>query len=204
MNSKSPVPGKNPARLWLTLVLAALLAGCGGGPVLNQPSLYERQTGTYRELLLEQDGWRVWREVRQFQFGCLAVKPGPGRNWPAFNADLSVPHGGVGFYMIIRENWSRPHMGFYGQNPYGRLSTAELDEATITDVDDRDRVLGWEGREVAFQVSTLPAPSAFGEALRQTGTLDFTGVALAYSIMMDCYDQPTATLERNFNYGPDE
>lgn len=205
MNVHLPDSGRRTVpRLWQTLLLATLLGGCGSEPVIDQSSLAERQTGTYRQLLLEQDGWRIWRRMRGFRSTCLAVKPAPGRNPPQFNEELSLPSGGVGFYMVIRESWSRPVLGFYGEHPYDRISSAELDGEDILDVDDRDRVLSWEGREVGFRISTLPAPNAHDEALRQTGTLDFTGVTMAHQALLDCHNQPPATLERNFNFGADD
>lgn len=191
----------NPRPGNLALLLLGLLAGCAGTSTPSQPSAYDRQTGDYRELLLEQDGWRVWRLVSNYRITCFAVKPAPGRDWPMLDQELALPSGGMGFYAVARPDWPRPHMGFYGQHPYDRLSRAELDGATIEDVDDRDRVLGWEGRRVAFRVSTLPTPGMVDEAFRQFGELDFTGVSAALQQLDACRAQRGATLERNFNYG---
>lgn len=184
----------------LVVMLLALLLGCAS-TVPPRPSAYDRQTGDYRELLLEQDGWRVWRLVSNYRVTCFAVKPAPGRDWPMLNRELALPSGGMGFYAVARPDWPRPHMGFYGQHPYDRVSRAELDGATIEDVDDRDRVLGWEGRRVSFRVSTLPAPDMFDEAFRQFGELDFTGVGAAFRQLDECRARQGAVLERNFNYG---
>lgn len=187
-------------RSGLLALLLALLLGCTSASP-PRPSAYDRQTGDYRELLLEQDGWRVWRLVSNYRVTCFAVKPAPGRDWPTLHRELALPSGGMGFYAVARPDWPRPHMGFYGQHPYDRVSRAEPDGVTIEDVDDRDRVLGWEGRRVAFRVSTLPGPGQFDEAFRQNGELDFTGVGTALQQLDECRAQRGATLERNFNYG---
>ncbi|HYQ92671.1 MAG TPA: hypothetical protein VES89_11520, partial [Candidatus Competibacteraceae bacterium] len=59
---------------------------------------------------------------------------------------------------------------------------------TFTDINNRDTVLAWEGKQVSFQVRTLP--DADSQAVDETtGILDFTGVNQAYQQMMQCHSR---------------
>lgn len=189
------------------LLPVVLLGGCAlwTNPVAEEnPSAYDRQTGDYRELLLDADGWRVWRRTSNYRSTCLAIKPAPGSDWPTLNESLSLPSGGAGFYMIVRDGWERPTLGFYGAHPYDKLSTAELDGVTIDDADDPDRVLGWAGRSVDFRVNTLPSPAAYDEGETQSASLDFTGVETAYRTLQRCHEQRAPGLEPSFRYGGED
>src|SRR5512144_2626209 len=82
--------------------------------------------------------------------------------------------GGPGFFMFILNNSESPYFGFYGKYPYRLPGIATLAGRTVTDINNRDTVLGWENKQVSFQVRTLP--DADSQAIDETtGILDFTG-----------------------------
>src|SRR5512144_964209 len=82
--------------------------------------------------------------------------------------------GGAGFFMFILNNSESPYFGFYGKYPYRLPGIATLAGRTVTDINNRDTVLGWENKQVSFQVRTLP--DADSQAIDETtGILDFTG-----------------------------
>ncbi len=96
--------------------------------------------------------------------------------------------GGAGFFMFILNDAETPYFGFYGKYPYRLPGIATLAGRTITDINNRDTVLAWEGKQVSFQARTLP--DANSQAVDETaGTLDFTGVNQAYQTMMDCHSR---------------
>jgi len=96
--------------------------------------------------------------------------------------------GGAGFFMFILNNAETPYFGFYGKYPYRLPGVATLAGRTFTDINNRDTVLAWEGKQVSFQARTLP--DATSQAVDETpGTLDFTGVNQAYQSLMECHSR---------------
>ena len=94
--------------------------------------------------------------------------------------------GGAGFFMFILNNAEAPYFGFYGKYPYRLPSVATLAGRTFADINNRDTVLSWEGKQVSFKARTLP--DATSQAVDETtGILDFTGVNQAYQSLMECH-----------------
>ena len=96
--------------------------------------------------------------------------------------------GGAGFFMFILNNVETPYFGFYGKYPYRLPGVATLAGHPFTDINNRDTVLAWEGKQVSFQARTLP--DATSQAVDETtGILDFTGVNQAYQRLMECHSR---------------
>jgi hypothetical protein len=90
--------------------------------------------------------------------------------------------------MFILNNSESPYFGFYGKYPYRLPGIATLAGRTVTDINNRDTVLAWEGKQVSFQARTLPGANS--QAVDETaGTLDFTGVNQAYQKLMECHSR---------------
>lgn len=97
-------------------------------------------------------------------------------------------NGGAGFFMFILNNAETPYFGFYGRYPYRLPGIATLAGQTVTDINNRDTVLAWEGKQVSFQARTLP--DANSQAVDETtGILNFTGVTQAYQKLMECHSR---------------
>lgn len=162
-----------------------------------------QQAGRYQQVLHGDDGWQIRRQVDRYRITCLAVKPAPEQPDPELHAELRIPFGGAGFYMIAGEDWLRPHFGFYGRHPYDRISMAERNGTVIADVDDQERVLGWEGQSIGYRVSTLPRPGAVDDTQQQRGSLDFTGVQAAFTALEDCLAGPDRSVPALIDRGDD-
>lgn len=177
-----------PHRSLTLCILALLLAACAGPDESRFSSVVPQalQTGHYQQHRIIEDGWRIRRLVDRYRVTCFAVKPAPDQPDPEVDTGLGVPFGGAGFYMMAREGGARPVFGFYGRHPYDRISTAERNGTEIADVDDQDRVLGWEGETLRFRVNTLARSGATETAEDQRGELDFTGVREAFTALVDC------------------
>jgi hypothetical protein len=172
-------------------------------------------------LRAEQDGWRIWEVASKERAACVAVKPAEGTAWP----DLSVVKGSItgsgGFYMFLADKSSLPYFGFYGRYRYPGKTVVRTGDSTVSDVNNRDTVLSWEGLRVSFQVTTQagvggvyrpsgsnwgtfellgafrddqPRPAAPADIdARATGTVDFTGVDGAYRTMLRCHSYIAGT-----------
>lgn len=177
----------------LLLLSCLLLGACAFSPrktFMLKPSDYELTTGTYRWPLLAADGWRVWRRSYHFDGTCIAIKPAPGKRWPDIDEHRALPHGGAGFYLLIKDGWSQPNLGFYGDYLYDKRSSATIAGQPAGDPGTLRQVLSWEGRKVDFTVSTLPDRDAFSDFQRERGQIDFTGVRAAYAALMRCHTHP--------------
>lgn len=200
----------------LAVLLVLLASACGappspyaGEPVPANPR--RSAVGGEVRQLAELDGW--WMLLAEADAGpvCLAVRPAIGTAPPTISGGHGVSGEG-GFYMAFPRWVAVPFFGFYGAQPFGD-SRAELDGERIRYTDDRDTVLGWEGRQVAFQVWTDPAlapstdnlvggrrigfagqgtPTPTTRELDEnaeliTGEVDFSGVTRAYEALLDCH-----------------
>ena len=174
------------------LMLALLLSACAGPsqPInwahernMRQPDLTETH-----KLLLEQEGWQVWRRVKGRVSRCVAVKPANGRRWPQFDWQVVPVSGGAGFYMLWEEKQTQPYFGFYGAHAFGKVTLAWRDGVSVLDTNNRDAVLSWQGETLDFEVTTQPAPEIYAESLTLTGQLDFSGVQQAYAALEQCHE----------------
>ena len=179
----------------------------------DAPANPRRSTGSVGGVrqLAEQDGWYVLLNEAGQQPVCLVVRPAIDTDPPTITGAYGVSGEG-GFYMYIPRNSQVAFFGFYGTQPYGD-SRAEVDGERIRYTNDRDTVLGWEGRQVAFQVWSDPAapapeipllgqtPLGFAgqntavkptrelgdDAVLTSGEVDFSGVTSAYQALLDCH-----------------
>jgi hypothetical protein len=138
------------------------------------------------ELLLEQQGWQVWRQYQKYDSRCIAVKPAEGRLWPEFFWHATPVSGGAGFYMLWQEQQTLPYFGFYGTHLLGRIALAWRDGEPVLDINQRDTVLAWSGETLDFSVTTQPQAGSYAGSLTVTGTLDFSGVQQAYAALEQC------------------
>lgn len=145
----------------------------------------------YQERIAQIKGWQNWRIADEERIICLALKPEKGASWPKFSKEYKTLYGGAGFYMVIADNVKTPYFGFYGQYPYRRLSTAQVNGKTITDTDNLNTVLSWQGLEVSFRIPTQPSRDNDTDIHEALGAVDFTGVEQAYRSMMQCHARNT-------------
>ena len=140
-----------------------------------------------KQLLLEEEGWQVWRLATRRSVRCIAVKPANSRSWPEFTWDIVPVNGGAGFYMLWEEKWKQPYLGFYGAYPFGKVALVWRDGESVLETNNREAVFSWQGETLDFEVTTQPLPEVYAESLTVSGQLDFTGVQQAYNALEECY-----------------
>jgi hypothetical protein len=189
--------------LWV--LVGGLLSACAAGVAQGPPEFGQDRSMALRrnqKLLAEFDGWRVWELTDDKVVTCMAVKPVTGTPWPEFSRGRLLPSlaydkaavsrrmvsGGAGFFMYILNEVDIPYFGFYGRYPYRLPSVAELNGKTITDTDNQDNVLAWEGQAVSFKLNTQPS-EASSTVDETTGTVNFTGVNKAFQSLLQCHSQ---------------
>jgi len=142
------------------------------------------------QLLLEQDGWQVWRLYKKYDSRCIAIKPAEGRNWPELSWQTTPVSGGAGFYMQWEQDQTQAYFGFYGAHPFGRVVLVWHNGESVFDINQRETVLAWQGQTLAFRVSSQPQEGIYSEGLSVDGELDFSGVQQAYAALTQCHQKP--------------
>src|SRR5690554_1532180 len=145
--------------------------------------------GSYKKLLAEFDGWRIWETSGKGSITCVAVKPAESNSWPRISDGYGIVTGGTGFYMHIGKLLKRPYFGFYGKHVYRRSSIAEVDGAIVRDTNNESTILSWESKKVMFEVSSGPYQNLYVDVVNDSGSIDFTGVSAAHREMMACLDR---------------
>jgi len=174
--------------LILTLSLAPLTSIADSWSI---GELRKSGIGSYKILLSEFDGWRVWETSGQGSLTCVAVKPAKGGSWPRISDGYGIVTGGTGFYMHIGALLKNPYFGFYGAHVYRQSSIAEVDGNIIRDTNDKKTVLSWDKKTVHFEVSSGPYQNLYVDVSKDSGSIDFTGIKAAYSGMMTCLTNHT-------------
>lgn len=142
--------------------------------------------GSYKKLLAQDNGWRIWETAGKGSYTCVAVKPASGKRWPRVSDGFGIVTGGAGFYMHHTEIINDDYFGFYGAQVYRKSTIAEVDGKIVQWTDDKDIVMSWEGKPVNFEVISGPYSHLSVDEHTDTGTIDMKGVQLAYRKMMDC------------------
>lgn len=171
----------------LVVFIAFILAPCiSRSDSWSVGQMEKSGIGSYKKLLAEFDGWRIWETSGQGSITCVAVKAAKGKPWPEVSDGFGIVTGGAGFYMHIDALLKSPYFGFYGRQVYRRSSIAEVDGEIIHWTDDKDTVLSWEGKTVFFEVSSGPYKNLYIDVSNDAGEIDFSGIRLAFDKMMSC------------------
>lgn len=190
------------------VITISSLAACNGARTTYPPPqeygrIDKSVVGRSENLLADFDGWRVYELKNAEQVTCMAIKPAPGTPWPnlagghiwqarlpdAWSREHRTLSGGAGFYMYLVNRTAIPFFGFYGRYPFQLPSVARQDGETIYAINNRDRVLSWEGKTIDFEVATQPAEDRYDVLHEATGTLNFSGVTKAYQLIETCHEQ---------------
>jgi hypothetical protein len=167
----------------------------------------------YQKLRAKIAGWQLWEVVSKEGAACVAIRIAEGASQPRISIEDRTVTGDGGFYMFVAEHVDLPYFGFYGQYGYPRSVRAEVDGRPISDVNDQDAVLSWEGRKVGFQVVTQTYEGIYPDQFRApgivnldlgnllnpkasantgdqqgetVGEVDFSGVEETYRVLKDC------------------
>lgn len=180
------------ARLFpVSLLFCTYLTACTTAPdsIYWDDDRFLQAPGTVEKdhMLLEENGWRVWRRVTKKEVQCIALKPAAVGEWPRFVNDPGLVNGTPGFYMVIKAGADRPYFGFYAANSFGRIVFADYQGKILRSLNDQALVLSLENVEIPFRISSQVSPKIYQETETQSATLDFTGVNTAYEAMMACH-----------------
>ena len=206
-------------RAMFVFIALLFLTACAApsGPAVEPWGFSDTRIGEiypYQKLRAKVDGWQIWETASKKRAACVALKSATGTALPHLSAGDGIVTGDGGFYMVTRDDTEIPYLGFYGEYPYARKVDAAISGKVVSDVNNRNTVLGWDGANVSFQVITQPygglyssssgfsgeihldaflkkdEPSAAevsGKNFDSTsGEVDFTGVKKAYEAMMQC------------------
>jgi len=175
----------------LLLPILAGLSGCDTTPDLFQDpdtgGLSRLRFGRDENLLAQSQGWRMVELRDRERVYCMAVKPADPEVWPRYSELHRTLVGGAGFYMTLVDGVGLPYFGFYGKYPHRWPATAEVDGQTVPDVNNRETVMAWEGKDVSFEVVTQPSAATQTVFDTASGTVDFTGVRTAFRIIELCH-----------------
>lgn len=177
-------------RIFLISIIALALSSCSSAPFSPAPwavgEVRKSGIGTYKKLIHEESGWRVWETASTGSVTCVAVKPSKGKGWPRISDGHGIVVGGAGFYMHVNELLMEPYFGFYGSQVYRRSSVAEVEGKIVSWTNKKDTVLSWERKSINFEVRSGPYRKLYVDVRKDSGVIDFTGIKKSFSVMNKC------------------